>query len=130
MNHFWCLWCIIWHPRNPELLGDGAGGPGRRGFLSPLPGSTPCVGLCAGLVCKKAAHLPALWRLSARSPAPKLQEAEAAAGWGGGRRAGLCVVGRPPAQVPLCPAGADACPSWEAMETPSLGAIVLGAKEL
>lgn len=46
------------------------------------------------------------------------------AGWGGGRHAGLCVVGRPPARVPLCPVGADTCPSWEAVETPSLEGVV------
>ena len=70
-----------------------------------------------------AKGLPALWTLSACSPALELQEAEAAAGWGGGRRAGLCAEGCPPAQMPLCPAGADTCPSWEALETLSLGLL-------
>lgn len=123
MNHFWCVWCIIGHVRNPELLGGGAGHLGWRGTLSPLPGCTPCA-LHAGLVCKRSAKgLPALWTLSACSPAPELQEAEAAAGWGGGRRAGLCAEGCPPAQMPLCPAGADTCPSREALETLSLGLL-------
>lgn len=111
-----------WAPMEPRAAWGWGWGPGLAWVpLSPPWLHTLCPVCRAGL--QKASRLPALRTLSVLSPAPKLQDAEATAGWGGARRVGLCAEGCPPTQMPLCPAGADTCPSWEALETLSLGLL-------